>query len=163
MVVLVGRANKPRWVSRGQWKCEEIGNHHAMQATLLVETINSDAFTVFRIMLQVWVAFFFFWENCHKNHIFLCSIYYDHWTRNSEIVLSGEIKVKGLLLTIKKNWANGLPSAVTGEEGGMSPCRTKARPVNGRMSLYMNQGPKCKGHQRKKVRKSQYLSQGKWS
>ena len=31
-----------------------------MQATLLVETINSDAFTVFRIMLQVCVAFFFF-------------------------------------------------------------------------------------------------------
>lgn len=41
-----------------------------MQATLLVETINSDAFTVFRIMLQVWVAFFFFFEKTVIKTIF---------------------------------------------------------------------------------------------
>ena len=62
MAVLVGRANNPRWVSRGQSNCEEIGNHHAMQATLLVETINTDAFTVFIITLQIRFVFFFWGE-----------------------------------------------------------------------------------------------------
>ena len=80
MAVLVGRANNPRWVSRGQSNCEEIGNHHAMQATLLVETINTDAFTVFIIMLQIRFVFFLGGGgNCHdKDRICLCSIYFDH-------------------------------------------------------------------------------------
>ena len=45
-------------------------NCYATQAILLVETINTDAFTVFRIMLQIRFAFGF-GENCHKDHISL--------------------------------------------------------------------------------------------